>query len=90
MVDVPFARRPSAGAGKGLGKALVKHCIGIAREGGAPVLGLYSGAFMATAQGIYKRAGFVRCPRYDLLASAIFDFDPSDGDVLVAAYRLNL
>ncbi|PSJ55537.1 GNAT family N-acetyltransferase [Kumtagia ephedrae] len=84
-----LAVHPSA-RGRGLGAALVQHCIETARRDGASVLGIHAGAFMAIARGMYKRAGFVRCPEYDLFASGVFDFDPSEGDVLVAAYRLDL
>ncbi|MFI0849701.1 GNAT family N-acetyltransferase [Mesorhizobium sp. IMUNJ 23232] len=76
--------------GRGLGKRLVDHCIAAAREDGSEVIGLHTGAFMATARGLYHRAGFVRSPEYDFFASSFLAFDTSEGDLLVAASRLDL
>ncbi|MFI0847506.1 GNAT family N-acetyltransferase [Mesorhizobium sp. IMUNJ 23232] len=75
--------------GRGLGTRLVNHCIEAARTEGAPVIGLHAGAFMATARGTFDRAGFVRCPEQDLFASSLLAFDASEGDLLIAAYRLD-
>jgi GNAT superfamily N-acetyltransferase len=76
--------------GRGLGKRLVEHCLAAARDDGSEVIGLHTGAFMATARGIYHRAGFVRDPEHDFFASSFLAFDTSEGDLLVAAYRLDL
>lgn len=84
-----LAVHPKA-SGRGFGRVMVNHCVDSARAGGASVLGLYSADFMVKARGLYKRAGFVRSPQYDFLASSFFAFDPSDGDVVVTAYRLDL
>ena len=39
---------------------------------------------------MYERAGFVRCPKYDIDASSILGFDRALGDELVIAYELPL
>jgi hypothetical protein len=41
-------------------------------------------------RGMYERAGFVRCPKYDIYASSILGFDRTLGDELVIAYELPL
>ncbi|MFI0849781.1 GNAT family N-acetyltransferase [Mesorhizobium sp. IMUNJ 23232] len=76
--------------GRGLGGQLVQHCIETARNERAAVIGLHTGAFMATARGVYQRAGFQRSPEHDFFASSFLAFDTSEGDLLVAAYRLDL
>ena len=45
---------------------------------------------MRHAVALYRGMGFTRCPAHDFLASAVLGFDPREGDVLVAAYRLDL
>ncbi|MFI0849326.1 hypothetical protein [Mesorhizobium sp. IMUNJ 23232] len=60
------------------------------RDDGSEVIGLHTGAFMATAPGLYHRTGFVRSPEYDFFASSLLAFDTSEGDLLVAAYRPDL
>jgi len=74
----------------GLGRLLTDHCIGAARRSGASSLGIHTADFMTAARRIYDRIGFYRCPEHDFPASAFFGFDPSEGDVLVTAYRLDL
>lgn len=78
--------------GNGFGRSLVDHCIACARNDGAKTIGLHTADFMTDAIAIYERAGFVRCPEYDVSASSILDRDPAElgGDVLVTAYKLKL
>lgn len=72
------------------GRRLVTHCIDMAHQEGTPVVGIHTAAFMTAACDIYERAGFQRCPEYDLWASDVFGFDPALGDEHVIAYRLLL
>ncbi|MEQ1956247.1 GNAT family N-acetyltransferase [Mesorhizobium sp. CN2-181] len=74
----------------GFGRRLVDRCIDNARRDGAKAVGIHSAAFMERACGMYERAGFVRCPQYDIYASSILGFDRSLGDELVIAYQLPL
>jgi len=71
---------PSA-RGAGVGRQLTVACIELAREQGAPAVGLHTTAPMGVARAMYERMGFERAPRYD--------FRPGP-TVLVEAYRLLL
>jgi len=73
--------------GRGLGWTLVTTCIARAWEEGASTVGLHTAAFMTSALAIYQRAGFERCPEYDLCASDVLGFDRALGDLAVIAYR---
>jgi predicted N-acetyltransferase YhbS len=73
-----------------LGRLLVGHCIVAARNSRAPALGIHTADFMTAARHLYSEVGFARCPEHDFLASGFFGFDPTEGDVLVTAYRLDL
>lgn len=46
--------------GRGAGRALVAGCLRLAREAGAPVVGLHTSPLMASALRMYEAAGFVR------------------------------
>jgi ribosomal protein S18 acetylase RimI-like enzyme len=59
LAVVPAAR------GLGLGEALVRHCIGRAREDGCTALRLSTEPIMHAAHRIYDRLGFVRTPERD-------------------------
>jgi GNAT superfamily N-acetyltransferase len=67
--------------GRGVGQALVEHCIAEARARGKRALLLSSGAWMTTAHRLYERLGFRRTPERD--------WSPRAGLVL-QTYRLDL
>jgi ribosomal protein S18 acetylase RimI-like enzyme len=45
---------------QGAGRALVDECLRLARESGAPVVGLHTSPIMASALRMYEALGFVR------------------------------
>ncbi|MEV5706220.1 GNAT family N-acetyltransferase [Actinoallomurus sp. NPDC052274] len=51
--------------GLGLGEALVRYCVGRAREDGCTTLRLSTEPVMHAAHRIYRRLGFVRTPDRD-------------------------
>jgi ribosomal protein S18 acetylase RimI-like enzyme len=55
MLVVDPARR-----GQGAGRALVAGCLRLAREAGAPAVGLHTSPLMASALRLYEAIGFVR------------------------------
>jgi ribosomal protein S18 acetylase RimI-like enzyme len=55
MLVVDPARR-----GQGAGRALVDGCLRLAREAGAPAVGLHTSPIMASALRMYEAMGFVR------------------------------
>jgi ribosomal protein S18 acetylase RimI-like enzyme len=55
MLVVDPARR-----GQGAGRALVAGCLRLAREAGAPFVGLHTSPLMASALRMYEAIGFVR------------------------------
>jgi ribosomal protein S18 acetylase RimI-like enzyme len=55
MLVVDPARR-----GQGAGRLLVDGCLRLAREAGAPVIGLHTSPIMASALRMYEAMGFVR------------------------------
>jgi ribosomal protein S18 acetylase RimI-like enzyme len=55
MLVVDPARR-----GQGAGRALVAGCLRLARETGAPAVGLHTSPLMASALRLYEAIGFVR------------------------------
>ena len=54
-----------AAQGRGVGLALVQHCLSRFREEGASAVVLSSLAEMTTAHRLYERLGFVRLPERD-------------------------
>ncbi len=46
--------------GQGTGRQLVAHCLHLAQEAGAPVVGLHTSPIMASALRMYEAIGFVR------------------------------
>lgn len=67
---------------KGIGKALVQHCIDRARQQSYEFIGLHTGSFMKDAISLYEKMGFTRVP--DL------DFIPLDDGITVKAFRFDL
>ncbi|MGZ5183262.1 MAG: GNAT family N-acetyltransferase [Ramlibacter sp.] len=55
MLVVDPARR-----GQGAGRALVAGCLRLARDAGAPAVGLHTSPIMASALRMYEAIGFVR------------------------------
>ncbi|HJS05400.1 MAG TPA: GNAT family N-acetyltransferase [Variovorax sp.] len=76
--------------GRGLGRRLAQYCVDRARELGALTLGIHSSSFMTTACKLYHHMGFTRCPEHDLRATTILRMAPSEEDVAVIAFRMNL
>jgi ribosomal protein S18 acetylase RimI-like enzyme len=66
---------------RGVGEALVRACIGRARDAGRRGLAICTAPDMVAAQRLYERLGFVRAPTRD--------FDPVPG-VNLLAYTLAL
>lgn len=52
--------------GRGVGAALVDHCIALARQQGARRMVITSMTTMTTAHALYERRGFVRRPDLDV------------------------
>lgn len=67
---------------KGIGKALINHCIKQAKEEGHPFIGLHTGSFMEDAMRLYEKLGFERVPA--------LDFEPMNDGIIVKAFRLSL
>ena len=61
--EVKSMHTAEAARGRGIGRALVEHLIGVARERGYRRLSLETGAgpAFAPARALYARAGFVPC-----------------------------
>ena len=66
--------------GRGVGKALVRHCIGLAKEQGHGQVILHTTEVMKVAWGMYERLGFERSPDLDFL----------QGELPVFGFRLRL
>jgi GNAT superfamily N-acetyltransferase len=48
------------GRGQGVGRKLVGGCLRLARQAGAPAVGLHTSPIMASALRMYEAIGFVR------------------------------
>lgn len=68
--------------GKGIGKALIEHCIKIAKEANNAKIGLHTASFMTPALSLYENMGFDRIPELDL--------EPMNDGVIVKAFIMNL
>ena len=75
--------------GLGLGRTLVRECIGRSGLRGIATIGIHTADFMAAACRIYDSLGFRRIPSHDLWLSEALHCDSSAGDVLATAYRLD-
>lgn len=51
--------------GRGVGEALVRHCLDRARAEGCVAVSLFSTTRMTAAHRLYERLGFVRAPERD-------------------------
>lgn len=67
---------------RGVGKALVEHCIDLSKIRKQKFVGLHTGSFMQNAIALYEKMGFERV--------ASQDFTPLDDGIVVKAFRLNL
>lgn len=67
---------------RGVGKALVEHCIDISKIRRQNFIGLHTGSFMENAIALYEKMGFQRIPS--------LDFSPLDDGIVVQAFRYNL
>ncbi|HSK90361.1 MAG TPA: GNAT family N-acetyltransferase [Euzebyales bacterium] len=67
--------------GRGIGAALVRACVTRARASGRGRIVLHTTPAMTSAQGMYRRLGFVRAPARD--------WDPQPG-ILLLGYELVL
>src|SRR5262249_42225590 len=54
------------GRGRGVGEALMRECLRLAQESGAPGITLHTTEMMQAAMRLYERMGFVRVPELDL------------------------
>jgi GNAT superfamily N-acetyltransferase len=54
-----------AGRGRGVGEALVRHCIQLATEAGSTAVVISTAQWMSTAHRLYRRLGFVPAPERD-------------------------
>ncbi len=59
-MDFRLLATTPAARGRGIGRALVEHCAGLARERGASRLVLHTGADMDLAVRLYESMGFER------------------------------
>ena len=66
--------------GKGIGKALVEHCIKVSKEKELK-MGLHTASFMKKALSLYKSMGFERFPELDL--------EPMNDGIIVKAFIMN-
>ena len=54
------------------------------------MIGLHTAGFMERARHIYRSVGFSRCSEHDFFASPSLGLEPSERDILIEAYRLDL
>jgi ribosomal protein S18 acetylase RimI-like enzyme len=71
--------------GKGVGEALARACIDLARAEGARRVWLHTEPFMDAAHRLYARLGFVRAPEQDWRFE-----EAGEPDVVLLAYVLAL
>ncbi|MBT2636869.1 GNAT family N-acetyltransferase [Bacillus sp. ISL-39] len=68
--------------GKGIGKALVEHCIQVSKEDSNSYIGLHTASFMKKALSLYENMGFERLPE--------LDFEPMNDGIIVKAFIMDL
>ncbi|WP_318617077.1 GNAT family N-acetyltransferase [Sporosarcina sp. YIM B06819] len=67
--------------GKGIGKALVEHCLKVSKEEKKPKIGLHTASFMKKALSLYESMGFEHFPELDL--------EPMNDGIIVKAFIMN-
>lgn len=67
--------------GKGIGKALVEHCLTVSKEENYSKIGLHTASFMKNALSLYESMGFERFPELDL--------EPMNDGIIVKAFVMN-
>ncbi|UOQ56513.1 GNAT family N-acetyltransferase [Leucobacter allii] len=73
-----------AARGRGIGEAVVRHCLRVARDRGCHRVVLHTGEIMTGAQRLYERLGFTRIPERE------FDIEVLGGTRRILAYGLAL
>ena len=68
--------------GKGIGGALVQHCLKVSKEENNSLIGLHTAEFMKEALALYESMGFERLPELDL--------EPMNDGIIVKAFILDL
>jgi ribosomal protein S18 acetylase RimI-like enzyme len=74
-----------AARGRGVGEALVRACVELARQSGAPRLVLSTAGRMVAAQRLYERLGFTRSTERDWSVRA-----GTENELKLQAYVLKL
>lgn len=67
---------------RGVGKALIEHCIDMSKIRKQQSIRLYTGCFMKNAIDLYEKMGFTHV--------ASLDFKPLDDDFTVSAFHLDI
>ncbi|TWT05210.1 GNAT family N-acetyltransferase [Planococcus sp. CPCC 101016] len=67
---------------RGIGKALVEHCIDISKIRKQKFIGLHTGSFMRNAIALYEKMGFEQV--------VSLDHTPLDDGIVVKAFRLDI
>lgn len=68
--------------GKGIGEALVDHCLEVSKKGNEQYIGLHTASFMEKALSLYMKKGFERLPQRDL--------EPMNDGIIVKAFIMDL
>lgn len=68
--------------GKGIGGALVEHCVKVSKEENNSHIGLHTASFMKKALALYESMGFKRLPELDL--------EPMNDGIIVKAFIMDL
>jgi ribosomal protein S18 acetylase RimI-like enzyme len=83
-MDVRMLGVSAEARGKGVGQALMQHCIDVARDRGARRLVLHTGDQMVNAHRLYERLGFYRLRERD------FTIDTIGGKRRIMTYSFDL
>jgi len=68
--------------GKGLGRALIQHCMERASKQGYKEVGLHTAEFMTSAISLYTKMNFEHMPE--------LDFEPANDGIIVKGFRYAL
>jgi ribosomal protein S18 acetylase RimI-like enzyme len=85
-MDVRLLGVAHAARGRGIGAAIMEHCLGIARDRGLVAVALHTGEQMRAPQRLYERMGFSRVPERDFEIDIPGRAQPR----LILAYRFAL